>query len=665
MIKKLWSSLYGQRDYWLITICVLYATAIAAVFFRNTLFSVSVDLAHHTALAEALRHSLAPMPSMEPFLGEMYIYPTLSHRLAAALINFGADPINALVVPAAAAAVASWLLVLYLTTRSSRTGLVIFSTLSVASILTWGRGAFVGFEIVNNFFYAQIVGDCVSVLAVILAVFLLNRRGTLGALWFCLIAAFTIGLIHLLSGVRFVVAADLAFALAAYRRYRAQRTFDIPALSAVVLLPVSLYFNPSYAAMKHIAENNGALSFGFPAPPLIVLLLAVSVCVVALVGLVREDSVQRGIGPGRSLTSAETGSEARVIIFLLAAASAIGAIVQFAALTRGLGSDYAVKKHVFGTLTFGLAAFSLLMAQGIDKVAGAPTVKGSFWGAAAVILPAHMLIILSIFVRPNVIDVPVNISIARDVAAVKEAFDHEQQRGHPIFISASLPPTMNYYETVAILNAPRGENTMNLLSSSQIQTLGSISHILTLRGDPRYDLRSCREASSRDFIVVIDPRCYQTHRFDVGALSLGSQIEFKEGTFNSIYLTAGWSALEATGVWSDGDVAVAHLPLTAEAAATEPLSLVLDLKAFVPPQSPVRNAEIRVNGGLPTAIAFDAAHPQKRLTLSVPKGTLKALHGLDIQVHNLNPISPSELHLGADGRRLGVGLVSLEVRGQQ
>ena len=147
---------------------VAMASLATAYLFRNTIFGFGADVVHHTALAEALRHAHILPEASRGFLGEMFHYPSLSHRIAALWLNLGADPINALNLTAIGSAAALWLVLLAIVERASRIGLVLFAAISLLAIHTLSPGMLVGHEIISNFFYAQIVGDCVFLVAAVI-----------------------------------------------------------------------------------------------------------------------------------------------------------------------------------------------------------------------------------------------------------------------------------------------------------------------------------------------------------------------------------------------------------------------------------------------------------------------------------------------------------------
>ena len=135
--------------------------------------------------------------------------------------------------------------------------------------------------------------------------------------------------------------------------------------------------------------------------------------------------------------------------------------------------------------------------------------------------------------------------------------------------------------------------------------------------------------------------------------------DIRPASFGEAGITArfGWGASEPWGRWTVGRYAELSLAL-APVAAQEPLRLVLQATAFVPPGAPAQSFEISVNGGPPTPWRFPNAELQ-RLRLAVPPGGATGVVRVGIAVRQ--PLSPQAHGLGPDPRPLGLGLRSLRL----
>ena len=148
------------------------------------------------------------------------------------------------------------------------------------------------------------------------------------------------------------------------------------------------------------------------------------------------------------------------------------------------------------------------------------------------------------------------------------------------------------------------------------------------------------------------------------SLRLGEKIAFSQGSGAERLLGEGWSGLEPTGVWTDGERASLVLKLT----DAPPGDVELDLKVapFVTPEHPELRVEVSALGEQLGARAFRyrraifrrGKHLRVALPASVRDETGRAV--LELRLHD--PARPLDLGLSDDSRRLGLNLRSLAVQ---
>jgi intracellular sulfur oxidation DsrE/DsrF family protein len=125
----------------------------------------------------------------------------------------------------------------------------------------------------------------------------------------------------------------------------------------------------------------------------------------------------------------------------------------------------------------------------------------------------------------------------------------------------------------------------------------------------------------------------------------------------------GWSFGEKWGTWSDGDSALVLLALSS--TPKNDLELLIDGHAFLAEKHPSEEVDIAVNGHAVDTLKYDLQSNGGVRVVKIPKAVALERNGqLLIQFNFNNPISPKELSSGssADARRLGLGIVSLELR---
>jgi len=142
-------------------------------------------------------------------------------------------------------------------------------------------------------------------------------------------------------------------------------------------------------------------------------------------------------------------------------------------------------------------------------------------------------------------------------------------------------------------------------------------------------------------------------------IELNKEIVFGKNGFGQYFLTAGnWALPEAWGVWALARNSSLCVPLP-NRSQKSPADLTLHLQALVTPSHPVQRIAIRLDDG--PAIPFDLRSQQSNtITMKLPNilNTDTFPQCIKVDIESLNPVKPSQLGLGDDGRLLSVGLIS-------
>ena len=125
------------------------------------------------------------------------------------------------------------------------------------------------------------------------------------------------------------------------------------------------------------------------------------------------------------------------------------------------------------------------------------------------------------------------------------------------------------------------------------------------------------------------------------------------------FLGPGWSTPEPWGIWSDSDAAEVYLPYVEGMK-----ELVFEVRAFVRPFHPKQDVAIKLNGISLSHISIDHYNAEliniaitDEIKRTIPSGGLIVLEFI-----LPNAVSPVDLHVGADSRKLSIGLISAVVR---
>ena len=221
-----------------------------------------------------------------------------------------------------------------------------------------------GNEIIENFFYAQLAGDFIMLVA------------------FSLLTAWTprSRFIWLLSAIAAVEVVETFYVQSAVRLALALVLFQVPLVwrsrdrnikiqaAFVLLLPAVVPLHPSFMSMVRSSAHDGAISVSLHSMLLAVALL-LAITLPAWIKQARSNQVD--------------GDFALNCLGLGVALSAVVQIAAFFAL--GLGSPYAIKKHAFlvGTLLVTIAAVRTMRLTPLRGAVGRLNGSGLFSGPAA------------------------------------------------------------------------------------------------------------------------------------------------------------------------------------------------------------------------------------------------------------------------------------------
>lgn len=140
--------------------------------------------------------------------------------------------------------------------------------------------------------------------------------------------------------------------------------------------------------------------------------------------------------------------------------------------------------------------------------------------------------------------------------------------------------------------------------------------------------------------------------------SLGESVTFSQGGVGSKYLVFGWSQPESWGTWSEGDESWLVLELADK--PKQDLILRLQGHAFINDKHPSQEIEIWVNGQLIGVLLYRLPARVEEWKMVIPKALIQD-HLVRLRLLFKNPISPREVGINADGRRLGLGLIALQL----
>jgi hypothetical protein len=140
-------------------------------------------------------------------------------------------------------------------------------------------------------------------------------------------------------------------------------------------------------------------------------------------------------------------------------------------------------------------------------------------------------------------------------------------------------------------------------------------------------------------------------------LEVGQVVEFtKAGNGRSLFMLGGWGFTEEWGTWAVDSNAKVIMPMP----KGDPAKLIIHANAFLSPQHPLQVVDIAVNGARVADHMVLTKSKGNTLEVKLPRGSKLAGEPVMIEFRSLDPISPRQAGLGADDRKLGIGLVSIQ-----
>ena len=344
--------LRGIRLLFLLGIC-----GFLVLQFVNSLWTHSVDLAHHDALVAHLMEHWR-LPAKDDFtLGEMNVYPPGSHIVTAVMGTVLGSPVAGLQVVTLLSLLALWSGIAFaLQSLPSRMSLAVGIVLA---ILLLGNHFLVklelhGDEVVTNFFFAQVVAQSI-VIVLLAAVVRWDRQGIPRMLIYLLLAggSWILVWIHLLPALELLGLLFLLIAVNGLEAASGQRARSIlPGLVCVVVTLALVVRHPGFRAMLAISEHNGTLRLRYTPDLERLGLLCAIVCALSALALLKwlRDPASRCQRKGLLLKY--------IGLYGISVASLCGMQI-FLCAAFGLGSPYASFKYAFGLNTLLLLQLAL------------------------------------------------------------------------------------------------------------------------------------------------------------------------------------------------------------------------------------------------------------------------------------------------------------------
>jgi hypothetical protein len=592
-------------------------------WFGRFIQTSSFDLVQHFLLVDELMKHAAVRPEAIQRIGAMALYPPAAHWMAAIIGWIGGSGLVGISIVAIASTYLVYLFIFALVGASGWVSTVLFL---IAFLLLRFTKSQVGWEIVDNFFYPQLVADVLYFGALW---WIARNRAPSKQILCVLIAGAAAMWVQPLIAVHIFAAGCVLLAFHGLQDWKARKA--LPRRHAAFLMALAIVSlaiivtNPAFKVMRDISANDGYLMFGYPSVALVIVICAAF-------GVF---NLWRGFSDRAEYVDTVLGAAVISAVFL--------AVLQFALLKlHGAGSVYAVKKHMFIVVTLGIMngvrAGSAYFPP-VRKSDSAGLLVSVFAGVAA-------FSVLQGFNTP--------------VAPIVNALDYANHAaeyqlpefvpGNTVADDSSLPLMGNVMVTLTAFQHPFDARAISWQRGTAVKE--GANYVMMGRTDYLDKICPDRLSHGRDFVVV-DPNCL-TH------YAPGETLSFAVGGNGWQYAENGWGGAEPWGAWSLGD---AGGSITLAGVPKGAFDLVVDGQAYLLEQHPAQTITAEVNGRDIATWKFDSANPAGQRVARIPvELTQDGL--LHIVLKAPGAVSPAQIGQSADARVLGIGLKTLTLRAE-
>jgi len=601
---------------WRTTVKLLLFIGVVAfvLMYFNTLWSVSVDLAHHYALVVYIaKHFHAP--NLVPYLGEMSLYPHYSHALAAILGNIIGSSLMGLQLVTLLSICGLWTAIAMalgtLPQRQAWIFLPIFAALLVLNRFALHAELF-GHEVIRNFFFAELVAQalCAWIFTLML---LMERRGTPALLryTFCVVALHFAVRVHLLPTIELFGSLGLLVVLDVIEADRRQRLHAaLLGGGALILGCAVIVLDPAFATMRGLSANNGDLNLHLlPNLPALAL-LAIMVILLSL-ALIWPWLGKRRAPPDKRLLAYK-------YFACFGAATAILCLLQIVLLKWGMGSEYACRKYAFALQTAVVIDLALLICAFATRHAamGAVASRRGFQSALINLSPVLVLGLgLALGFAPpssrHGQDVGHLVSIERTITTIHRTSSATTPANQDYVVGIiGLPWIDSYLFSMGEFEAPLGHATIDFVTGEPVLHPERIGRIVTSIGSRLWDVASCREHAYADGLVVLDGACVMA-----SLSTCGAEYDFSQAGDLPPGVADGFNGPESTGRWSQGQ----HSSITCTLAPGVPRPTRVLIYAHWHLAAGPQRMLVSINGGPDQTFVYSRQNPLPVISMYIPQ----------------------------------------------
>lgn len=611
----------------------------------DSYWAASPDLAHHYGLIFRIGQNLHLINGIDSAIGIMSYYPPLSHGLAAILGVLLKSTFMGMQLLILASIFTLWLAIYSILSFLPRKLFII--TILILFIYFFINKFYPildihGGEIITNFYFSQLVAQAIAFVSISIALYfdIINKK--ILAIFTLLASLVVLTCTHLVPALEVLIVLICVLVEINIRKIIDKKINKKILIFTVIILIISIgsiIINPWVIMMKNVASHNGGLTLLNIAYPWGIYAI-ISICIPSAIYL-----VFLGILNKELIALKYIGYYGIGVSTLCA--------MQAVALIFGFGSDYAVKKYIFGLNSFLIISFSIFIAFYINKKIFFDLRFNKIY---VIFIPIFIFSVQLTLPSTSVLKVSNIVSLEQQIVALKNTViqDPGQGKSNIIVDLNNMPREIDWMFSTAILNTPFSLAFQDAYKNSQIVDYGAYSIVVSGSQSSINKISNCKLSETVSGVVISNAECLG--KFIKDSFKCSNIFDFTSQGFISESLIFGFSGPEVAGRWTDGNSATFSC-YTERVHLNE---LVIYANPFIYKNHDNLVFVININGQRSYPLKLTSNDLNKPIKIDLSEININGKLNLDFKI--INPISPKEMGLNSDPRKIGLNVSKILIR---
>jgi hypothetical protein len=442
-----------------LAIAAVVVAGLSAALLFDEFHAVSSDAGQHYALIRALMDLdswRTPAPTAN--LGSLANYPPLAHWIAAEIGKLLNSGLLGMVVVADAAVGLFYLAMFALSSRINWRVSLIACLITIVYALF--RGPVFGRQIVNNYFFAQVVGSTFAAWTMLIV--LLKFRKWNGIILDCLV----LGMGQIIVATHLTPAAQLLAAYCSVLLVQAWIMSSWKIFGRLLFFSgtslVLTFSNPFARELIAVSQGGGGAHINH--------LLGHRLTQVAFLSLACYSSAKLILRTYRV-------EDAGMFLGCMGLSASVLALLQMALFWVGFGSEYAIMKHLFVTMALFIFVVAANLSLKLDMI---PIILPRSNSMQLVWCSILALLTMRVDLLPSIANLNRAVAFQRTVRELMGRVDISD--GRAIVLASVWPPNISYAITIGDLRTPM--STANVIFSEEPISSDLVTRVLMPNEDP-------------------------------------------------------------------------------------------------------------------------------------------------------------------------------------